>query len=241
MNIIADLHTHSSFCDHAFSTIEENAREAAKRGIRFLGVTEHTPSVPGSPTFLYFRSLVNNHPDELLGVKIVKGAEVNIIDRKGTLDLGPQTLGMLHWVIASMHDVCFKPIDQEAHTEAWLAVAKNPLVHVIGHCDNPRYLFDHARVIPEFAANGKIVEINNHSAKARPGSEAECKKMIKLLEKHRVPVVVSSDAHHYSNIGVFDNAIRMLRECDFPQELILNADYDRFLAAINKITGLDWS
>ena len=241
MNIIADLHTHSSFCDHAFSTIEENAREAAKRGLRFLGVTEHTRSVPGSPSVIYFRSLMNNYPDELFGVKIIKGAEVNIIDRKGSLDIGSSTLGMLHWVIASMHDICFKPIDIEAHTEAWLAVAKNPLVHVIGHCDNPKYMFDHERVIPEFAAHGKIVEINNHSAAARPGSEAECKKMLKLLQKHAVRVIVSSDAHHYSRVGVFDNALKMLHENDFPVELILNADYERFLKAINEITGLDWS
>ena len=241
MDIIADLHTHSSFCDHAFSTIDENAREAAKRGLRFLGVTEHTRSIPGAPSVNYFRSLLHNFPDELFGVKIIKGAEVNIIDEKGRLDMGASTLGMLHWVIASMHDICFKPVDIEAHTEAWLAVARNPLVHVIGHCDNPKYLFDHERVIPEFAAQGKIVEINNHSAGARPGSEVECQKIIKLLKKHKVRTIVSSDAHHCSQVGVFDRVLCMLRENDFPQELILNADYERFLKTINDITGLDWS
>jgi len=241
MEIIADLHTHSSFCDHAFSTIEENARAAARRGLRFMGTTEHTSSIPGSPSSIYFRSLLTNYPDELFGVKIIKGAEVNIIDQTGKLDLGNAIMNMLHLVIASMHDLCFKPIDIEAHTEAWLAVARNPLVDIIGHCDNPKYIFDHERVIPEFAARGKIVEINNHSAIARPGSEEHCRKIIKMLKKHRVRIVVSSDAHHYSRVGVFDNVLAMLRESDYPRELILNADYERFLLAINEITGLDWS
>ena len=241
IKIIADLHTHSSFCDHAFSTIEENAREAGRRGLRFMGTTEHTSSIPGSPSLIYFRSLLTNYPDELFGVKIIKGAEVNIIDETGKLDLGNAAMDMLHLVIASMHDICFHPIDIEAHTEAWLAIAKNPFVDIIGHCDNVKYIFDHERVIPEFAAHGKIVEINNHSAVARPGSEEQCMKIIKMLKKHKVRVVVSSDAHHYSRVGVFNNVLAMLNESEYPRELILNADYERFLGAINEITGLDWS
>ena len=46
MNIIADTHTHTLACDHAYSTISENAAAAAGKGLRFLAMTEHTPQMP---------------------------------------------------------------------------------------------------------------------------------------------------------------------------------------------------
>ena len=44
MQIIAETHSHTVACDHAFSTLYENVRYAARSGIRFLCVTEHCPA-----------------------------------------------------------------------------------------------------------------------------------------------------------------------------------------------------
>ena len=241
MNIIADLHTHSIFCDHAFSTIEENARAAAEKGLRFLGVTEHGSSMKGAPSKAYFNCLMRDYPTEQHGVKLVKGAEVNVIDCNGSLDIDNKLLASMHWIIASMHMQTFEPATKEEHTQAWLAVAKNPDVDVIGHCGHMTFNFDHERVIPEFARNGKIVEINNHSFSVREGSDVECPKIARLCAKHGVRIVVNSDAHHHSKIGEHSRAIQMLEEINFPHELILNADYNRLVGALNEITGLDWA
>ena len=48
--------------------------------------------------------------------------------------------------------------------------------------------------------------------------------------KYGVPVVVSSDAHFAGCVGDFDEAVRMLEEIRFPEELVLNADSERFSA-----------
>ena len=42
-----------------------------------------------------------------------------------------------------------------------------------------------------------------------------------------MPIVVDSDAHFETEVGCFDQALAMLREIDFPQELILNASEQR--------------
>ena len=241
MNIIADLHTHSIFCDHAFSTIEENARAAAQKGLSFLGVTEHGSSMKGAPSEFYFGCIIKHYPAEQHGVKLVKGAEVNIIDCNGGLDLDSNILAKLHWVIASMHTHTFAPVNKEAYTQAWLEVAKNLNVDVIGHCGHDVFDFDFEKVIPEFASNGKIVEINNNSFSSRSGSAERCPQIAKLCAKHGVRIAVNSDAHHYTQIGEFSRAVQMLKEVDFPQELIINADYHRFVKTLKEITGFDWA
>ena len=50
----------------------------------------------------------------------------------------------------------------------------------------------------------------------------------KLRAGANVPIVVDSDAHFAANIGVFDKAIKILTEIDFPERLIINTDVERF-------------
>lgn len=230
MKLIADTHTHTLACDHAYSTLYENTQAASEKGLRFLCMTEHTPNMNGAPGILYFSNL-GIIPHIQHGVVILKGAEVNIIDNKGSFDLPDRMLNTLDWVIASMHVVTFKPMTSKDHTNAWLSVAENPLVDVIGHCGDGRYPFDEAPVLKAFAKNNKIVEINSHSFSAREGSPENCRRIAQQCAELGIRIVVSSDAHHASYIGQFGNAVQMLKSIHFPQELILNADYDRFLAA----------
>lgn len=41
-----DVHTHTLASGHAFSTIQEMAKAASEKGLKFLGITEHTPGIP---------------------------------------------------------------------------------------------------------------------------------------------------------------------------------------------------
>jgi putative hydrolase len=237
VKIIADPHTHTIVSGHAFSTLHENASAAARIGLKYLCATEHTGVMPGAPNAIYFHNK-RSFPTLLEGVHIVFGCEVNIVDLSGTLDLSDGYLDSLDWVIASMHGPCLKPGTREQHTEAWLAVARNPLVDVIGHCGTPQYSFDYEPVIKEFAAQGKIVEINSHSfSGARPGSEENCAEIARLCRKYQVPVVVSSDAHSELDVGNFSAALELLEKIHFPEELVLNANEKRFAAALAAAAG----
>jgi len=235
-SIIADTHTHTNTCDHAFSILSENVAAAAEKGLKALAITEHGPGLIGSPSFIYFKSL-RILPRYIQDVLLLRGAEVNIMDFDGTLDLENEILAKLEWVIASFHLPVIEPGTVQEHTGCWITIANNPHVDVIGHCGAPPYAFEHKPVIREFARTGKIVEINNNSFLERPGSDVNCKAIAVLCAEYGVPVVVNSDAHYCGNIGLVDDAKRMLAEIKFPEELVLNADYDRFLNAVHKING----
>jgi putative hydrolase len=227
MKIIADTHTHTLVSGHAFSTLHENAIAAARAGLKYLVSTEHTGQMPGSPINIFFQNK-EAFPKVLEGVTLVFGCEVNIIDFHGSLDLPKAILTELDWVIASMHIQVLVPGSVKEHTEAWIEIAKNSDVDVIGHCGNEVYHFEYETVIKEFARNGKIVEINTHSFSARPGSLENCTEIARLCKKYSVPVVVCSDAHSEVSIGNFETGIQLLEKIHFPKELILNADVERF-------------
>jgi len=233
--IVADTHTHTLASGHAYGSIMDNVRAAAEKGLEFLCITDHGPAMYGASKESYFRNL-HSVSDELLGVKVLKGAEVNILDFEGGLDLPVKILERLDWVIASYHTLR-APGTLEDHTQGWLAVAENPHVDVIGHPGDGRYIFETDKVIKKFKECGKIVEINSHSFVVRPGSSFNCREIARCCAKYQVPVVLSSDAHFSTDIGDVAASVRLLEEISFPEELILNIDRDRFLEVIRKKTG----
>ena len=76
----ADLHTHTIASGHAYSTIKEMAIAAEEKGIRLLGITEHSKGMPGSCQDIYFSNL--RVVDRKIGeVELAMGVELNIIVR----------------------------------------------------------------------------------------------------------------------------------------------------------------
>ncbi len=152
------------------------------------------------------------------------------VDFEGRLDLEPGDARALDWVVASIHHLPLEGLqnpDVEKCTHLWSQVAKDPRVHVIGHSGDPQFAYDVDKVIPLFGEHHKLVEINNHSFQVRPDNIPNCRKIALACKRYGVPIVVDSDAHFETEVGCFDKALAMLREIDFPQELILNASEQR--------------
>ncbi len=240
MNIIADTHCHSLASTHAYSTIEEMINAASKKGLYAIAITDHARTMAGAPGKWYFENLCVI-PDYVNKVRVLKGIEANICDYNGSLDEDEFVLSKLDWVVASMHEITLKPnFDIDACTNAWLNIAKNPYVNVIGHSGVSAFAYDYERVIKEFGRNGKLVEINNTSFRVRHDAISNCKKIAKLCKKYSVSVVVNSDAHFSSQVGEVDKAIGLLKEIEFPRELILNANLERFKNYLeNKSINID--
>lgn len=228
MKIIADTHTHTLASTHAYSTLEEMVRAAANKGLYAIAITDHGKTMPGAPGLWYFENLCVV-PDIIDGVRVLKGVETNVIDYNGSLDTDNLVLSSLEWVVASMHEITLETnFDQDACTQAWLNVCENPYVSVIGHSGVEAFKFDYERVVPEFGRTGKLVEINNTSFRVRKTACENCKKIAQICKKHDVPIVINSDAHFSYQVGVVDNAVELLKEINFPEELIVNANVDRF-------------
>ena len=86
MDFELDVHTHTIASGHAYGTLTEMAKEAAVRGLKLLGITEHTHNMPGTCDDLYFVNL-RVVPREMFGIRLMLGAELNIMDYEGTVDL----------------------------------------------------------------------------------------------------------------------------------------------------------
>ncbi len=236
IQIIADTHTHTVANTHAYSTINENAAVAARKGVRFIAMTEHGPAMPSGPHIFHFDNL-HKLPDIISGVGILKGCEANVIDYDGALDIPEKTLEKMDWVIASLHLPCIPSSTVEDHTRVYKILAQNPYVDVFGHTGTNSYIYDYEDVIKVFKEYDKIVEINANSIVVRPGSHENCIQIARLCKKWGVPVVANSDAHYCEEIGKVDVSLQLLEEIDFPHDLILNADFDRFKELAQQKSG----
>ncbi len=226
MKIIADLHTHTTASTHAYSTLTEMVKAAADSDLYAIAITDHGMAMEGAPDVHYFRNL-RVIPKELMGVRVLRGIEANIIDYTGALDADTKLLTSLEWVVASMHTITLldKP-SVEKCTAAYLAMCNNPNVNVIGHSGSEFYKYDYETVVRRCALTSTLVEINNASFGFRKGSEDGCRQIALLCKKHNARIVVDSDAHFFDRVGKFSSALQMLSEIDFPPELVVNSSVD---------------
>ncbi len=233
MKIIGDLHTHTVASTHAYSTITENCRSAAERGIKVVAMTDHWGEMPDSPHIWHFENL-RILPRQICGVTVLKGVETNIINNNGQFDMPRKTLEKLEWVVASMHRQVYEPSTVENHTRAYIKAAQDPIVDVIGHCTTDLFPIDFEKCVKAFKEYEKLVEINESSILYKKGSLKNSYELLRLCKKYEVPVVFDSDGHFCELIGVVDTAVKIAEEVGFPEELVVNADYDRLMGYIRK-------
>ena len=107
MKLLFDLHTHTVASGHAFSTLKENIEEAAAKGLKAMGTSDHYSAMPGSAQPIYFTNF-KAIKEKILGVRIFTGMEANIIDLEGKLDAEEAVLKKMDYVIASLHVPCVK-------------------------------------------------------------------------------------------------------------------------------------
>ena len=157
--IKTDLHTHTLASTHAYSTLEENCRGAFANGLEGINMSDHGPSMPDAPYEGHFSNM-RILPEYIHGIKVWKGAEANIVDYEGRIDLTEHTLGRLECIVASFHEQTFKAGTVEQHTNAYMQALKNPKIHILGHSGTAQYPYDHDTVIKEAARLGKAIELN---------------------------------------------------------------------------------
>ncbi len=228
LKYVVDTHTHAIASGHAYSTIEENFRKGKEKGLEVIAITDHAPSMPGSCHEFYFGNL-NNLPRYIDGILALRGAELNIINFNGDIDLSEKRLKKLDLLIASLHEVCIFPGSIYKNTNALLKAMDNKYIDILGHLGNPLYPIDKEVIIKKAKEKNIIIEINNGSFHSRKGSEENCKELIKLCIKYGVKLTISSDAHFSSQVGEFEKSIKMIDSLNVPQDLILNINRNRII------------
>ncbi|MDR0879471.1 MAG: phosphatase [Clostridioides sp.] len=226
MNLIADLHCHTISSGHAYSTVKENIDIARERNLKYLGISDHAPKMPGGPDLFYFRNM-NVFPENVGDIRLLKGIEANIIDFEGNIDVPDEVAQKLDYVIASLHRPCIEPGDIEQNTSAVLNVMKNKYVRIIGHPDDSKFPLNYEKVVKSAKEEGLLLEVNNSSLapdSSRTGAKENLTEMLNLCKKYRTHIIIDTDSHICYTVGDFEYALALLEEVDFPEELIVNCN-----------------
>lgn len=224
MNIELDVHTHTIASGHAYSTIREMAKEASKKGLKLLGITEHAQGIPGTCSDIYFENL-KVVPREMYGVELMLGAEINILDYNGKLSLEDRIVDKLDIRIAGIHNQCYTPGTIEQNTNAVIEAIKNPKINIISHPDDGSCPLDYDTIVQAAKEYNTFLELNNNSinpVNRRKNARENNIHMLELCKKYNVQIIMSSDAHVDIDVCRFNFAYEILHEVNFPEELIIN-------------------
>ena len=225
LKINTDLHTHTVASGHAYSTVDEMAKGAFRKGIKLIGITDHGPQMPGGAHIYHFGNF-SIVPDQLYGVRIIKGIEANILD-EGKLDIGEKELERLDFVAAGIHRLTGHNLQNEAdYTEATIKAMENPYLDMITHPVQEEYPLNLDKVAKAAADKNVILELNASSYSPKKdrirGIKSQSLKLLKLAKKYGFKLAVNSDAHFHDNIGEYSSLNFIFESEDFDKELIVN-------------------
>jgi DNA polymerase (family 10) len=151
---------------------------------------------------------------------ILKGIECDILE-KGGMDLPDNVLAEADWVIASVHYGQQQP--REQITDRILGALENPHVSIIAHPTGriigrrEPYAVDLDIVFATAARNRKLMEINANPARLDLDDVA-----CAAAKRHGIPLVISSDAHSTSGLGVLRYGVLQARRGGLTAEDVAN-------------------
>ena len=260
-----DVHTHTVFSYHAYSTVEENVRAAHDRGLEILGIADHfSPLVSVSGDFREYQHFVNQNcwPRQWMGVTLLRGAEVDIVDLEGTFfgaakdktsgffGEGRAPFSLLEectrdcdYLVASVHEKGFAAgATPEQLAAMYGAAACHPKVLILGHIGRTGLPFDIDSLLDVVAAQHKLVEINEHSfdlsAGANPVMEARCEANVRACAERDISIAVNTDAHISFDVGRVPRAMALLKRVGFPERLVATRSAEAFLEAAAPVFSL---
>lgn len=241
MEIKLDLHTHTSFSPHAYSTLWENITFAKERGMEAIAMTNHGMSTEDFFHDWHFGNFTHL-PRVINDVVVFTGVECSYLDENATLDLQDWRLEKMDIVIASRHGGSFAP-DETSFAKVVLNGCDNEYIDILGHIARTSFSLtdeEYDLIAKTAKEKGKLVELNeNCFGKKVPVFAENSRKLMLACKKHGTPIVVNSDAHFCTHVGSFEKAVALLEEIDFDEELVMNTSLDKFLGYITKKKNID--
>ena len=200
-----DLHVHTKATD-GHDTLRDMAEAARAAGLEYIAVTEHSRRLTVAhgldPQRLRRQMIqIDKLNDELKGITILKGIEVDILDN-GELDLPDEVLAECDIVVGAVHSKFNLP--RAKQTNRILRAMDHPsfsiLAHPTGRLIDQRepYDIDMLKIVRHARERGCFLELNAHPERLDL-LDIHCQ----LAREEGVLVAISSDAHStqdYANL-----------------------------------------
>ena len=197
------VHCHTTFSDGK-NSVEEMARGADKMGMKYMTITDHSPSAhyAGGLTIDRLKRQWAEIADvqEKVKVRLLRGTESDI-NQDGSLDYPDAILGRMDVVIASVHNR--HKMDADAMTRRVIKAMRHPLFkiwgHALGRLLNRREPFacHMEKILDAIAEARAAVEINGdpHRLDMQPA-------WVREARRRGIRFVISVDAH---SVGALAN------------------------------------
>jgi DNA polymerase (family 10) len=207
-----DLHLHTTASDGR-GTAREMAERARELGLDYLAVTDHSKALGFARGLDEARLVAQVHElrslQDALDFRIAAGTEVDILP-DGSLDLDPDLLAQLDWVVASVH--MSTEMSEAEMTRRIVGAIESGVVDCIGHPTGRRpgrrdpYPVDLEQVLAAAARVGVAMECNG-GPNRMDLSDVACRRAREL----GVLVVLDTDAHSVAHVGRFEFGLAMAR------------------------------
>jgi DNA polymerase (family 10) len=228
-------HCHTDYSDGA-NSIEEMALAAAAMGMKYLTITDH------SPTAFYARGVeidrLRAQWDEIdrvqerVAIRLLKGTESDIT-KDGALDYPDYIIERFDVIIASIH--ARNKMDEAQMTERLLKVLQLPVFKIWGH-PLGRLIQSRApiecrieEILDAVAASRAAIEINGdpHRLDLEP-------QWIRRARERGIKFIVSTDAHSTRGMDYLQFGIAMARRGWLQSSDVLNTlDATSFAEAVH--------
>ena len=208
-----NLHTHTTYSDGRHS-LEEMAAAAQARGLEYLAITDHSPTVAvvqglDADALREQMAAIDRLNDDLDDLRVLKGIEVDILE-DGSLDLPDAVLADLDLCLCALHTAL--DLDEDTQTERVLRALDNPHVHVLAHPtgrrinERPPIEIDLGRVMEAALDRGCVLELNAQPERLDL-SDVHCRRAKEL----GLPLVIGADAHAADGLDVLHYGVDQAR------------------------------
>lgn len=233
--MIFDLHTHTPY-SHGKGTVEDNVREAIKKGLEYVAISDHGPG------HLFYgvnrNDFANMKRDvEKMSVKFPKmqvrlSLEANIVHGANGLDLRPEEFEEFDFVIAGFHFGLFGcssianwlwnhgiKINEEKlkkkNTEMIVNALRQNDIAVLTH-PGDKGPFDIGEIARVCSETETLMEINCRHGHLTTEEIREAAKV------PGVKFIISSDAHVPEAVGIFEPGLKRAFEAGLDISRIVN-------------------
>jgi DNA polymerase (family 10) len=235
-DILGDLHVHSNHSD-GMNSIEEMVRAAEERGLKYVGITDHSKSEyvahgMDDAKFMKHIDYIEALSKRFEGVRVLVGAEVDIL-KDGSLDLGDKVMDRLDYAIGSVHTSL--GMDSKSMTKRISKALESGRVDILGHPTeriiNGRegITFDFDEIAAKAAENRVAMEIDSFPERLDLNDEN-----ILRARSSGVKFAIDTDSHSISHFSMIRYGVGMARRGWLQKDDVINTyDLSRLLDFFN--------
>lgn len=234
-----DLHLHTIASGHAHNTILEYINQAKRLKMKSIGISEHGPKNEETIVSEIYFGALSRMPKYINGIRILKGIEANIINKKGDLDIGDKSRNELDYVMANIHPYAgYSDLGMAGNTKTLINTIKSGKINVVTHPFWTRIFdVDVKKISEEACRNNVLLEMNVHYAakyKDYAFVISNLKIIIDTVKKYKMKVIIGSDSHNIWELGD-DSPIKTIKkDIGLTEDLIIN-NYPKELFKLLKI------